>query len=272
MQLEGPLLLVGGGKMGGALLDGWLARGISAGDVIVVEPAEAGRTALAAKGVRAVADASELSGSPAPSVIVLAVKPQVMDAVVPPYARFAAAGSVFLSVAAGRTLGFFAQHLGASAAVVRTIPNTPAAVGRGMTVLCANSNVDAAARKVCDELMRGVGETGWVEDEALIDAATAVGGSGPAYVFYMIECMANAGIAAGLPEDLARRIARQTVCGAGELAWQSEEPPEQLRKNVTSPGGTTAAALDVLMAEDGLQPLVEKAVDAAVKRSRELAG
>lgn len=272
MELEGPLLLVGGGKMGGALLDGWLARGVPAKEVIVVEPAEAGRAELTAKGVQAVADAADIPASPAPSVIVLAVKPQVMEQVVPPYARFAEAGSVFLSVAAGRTLDFFARHLGASAAVVRTIPNTPSAVGRGMTVLCANALVGAQARDLCDELMRGVGETGWVEDEALIDAATAVGGSGPAYVFYMIECMAQAGIAAGLPEELAGRIAHQTVCGAGELAWQSGDAPEQLRRNVTSPGGTTAAALDVLMAGDGLRPLMQRAVEAAVKRSRELAG
>lgn len=271
-MIEGRLLLVGGGKMGGALIEGWLARGIAASQVTVVEPDEAGRAQLAEKGVQTAASHDALPADLAPAVVILAVKPQVMDAILPPYKRFVGPNTVFLSVAAGRTVDSFERHLGADAAIVRTIPNTPAAVGRGMTVLFANARVDPAQRDACDELLRGVGETGWVEKESLIDAATAVSGSGPAYVFYLIECLAHAGVSAGLPRDLAMRLAEATVSGAGELARQSDEPAEQLRKNVTSPGGTTQAALDVLMAEDGLAPLMRRAVAAAAARSRELAG
>lgn len=266
------LLLVGGGKMGGALLDGWLARGTSPDSIHVVEPGEEPRAALAKMGVNAVAAPEDLPPDLAPGVVVLAVKPQVMDQVLPPYARFVGPETVFLSIAAGRTIASFERILGEQAAVVRSIPNTPAAVGRGVTVLCANARVTPAQRQACDELLQGVGLTGWVEDEGLIDAVTAVSGSGPAYVFHMIECLAAAGVDAGLPEDLAMKIASATVSGAGELARQSDEPAARLRENVTSPGGTTAAALDVLMAEDGLRPLLSRAVAAATRRSRELAG
>jgi pyrroline-5-carboxylate reductase len=272
MQDTGPLLLVGGGKMGGALLDGWLARGVPAGRVHVVEPAEALQSQLTAKGVQVAATPEELPDDLAPAVVILAVKPQLMDAVAPAYRRFVAPGTVFLSVAAGKTIASFESHLGSGAAIVRSIPNTPSAVGRGITVLCANANVGEAQRSACDRLLQGVGETGWVEDEALIDAVTAVSGSGPAYVFYMIECLAKAGMEAGLPEDLARQAAGATVAGAGELYRQSGESPEQLRRNVTSPNGTTEAALNVLMAADGLQPLMTRTVEAAARRSRELAG
>ncbi|RDD60889.1 pyrroline-5-carboxylate reductase [Ferruginivarius sediminum] len=272
MTIQGTLLLVGGGKMGGALLEGWLARGVEASSVHVVEPGEEARKVLAAHGVNAVAAAEELPAELRPGVVILAVKPQVMDKVVPDYRRFVAPDTVFLSIAAGRTIASFEAILGSGAAVVRSIPNTPSAVGRGVTVLCANANVGAEQKDACDELLRGVGETGWVEDESLIDAVTAVSGSGPAYVFYMIECLAAAGIDAGLPEDLATRIASATVSGAGELARRSGEPAAQLRRNVTSPGGTTEAALNVLMADDGLEPLMRKAVAAAARRSRELAG
>ena len=272
MSTTGPLLLAGGGKMGGALLDGWLARGVEAGQVHVVEPDAGLRETLAAKGVHAVEAAEQLPADLDPAVVILAVKPQMMDEVAPDYRRFVAPDTVFLSIAAGKTIAAFERLLGDRAAVVRSIPNTPSAVGRGMTVLCANANVTAAQQRACDELLKGVGETGWVEDESLIDAVTAVSGSGPAYVFHLIECMANAGIEAGLPEALARQIAGQTVAGAGELYRQSGESAEQLRRNVTSPKGTTEAALNVLMAADGLQPLVTRAVAAARDRSRELAG
>lgn len=272
MSTTGPLLLVGGGKMGGALLDGWLARGIDAGRVYVVEPGAELRQQLSAKGVTAVADADALPDDLAPAVVILAVKPQLMDEVAPAYARFAGPETVFLSIAAGKTIAGFETHLGETAAIVRSIPNTPSAVGRGVTVLCANTNVTREQQTACDELLKGVGETGWVEDEGLIDAVTAVSGSGPAYVFYMIECLAKAGVEAGLPEELAAKIAGHTVAGAGELFRQSGEDPAQLRRNVTSPKGTTEAALNVLMAADGLQPLMTRAVRAARDRSRELAG
>jgi pyrroline-5-carboxylate reductase len=268
----GPLLLVGGGKMGGALLDGWLARGVPADRVHVVEPAEALQDTLSAKGVHVAAAVEELPADLAPAVVILAVKPQLMDAVAPAYRRFVAPDTVFLSIAAGKTIASFETHLGADAAIVRSIPNTPSAVGRGITVLCANPKVGADQRAACDRLLQGVGETGWVDDETLIDAVTAVSGSGPAYVFYMIECLAKAGMEAGLPEELARQAAGATVAGAGELYRQSGDSPEQLRRNVTSPNGTTEAALNVLMAADGLQPLITRTVAAAAKRSRELAG
>ncbi|SDF41763.1 pyrroline-5-carboxylate reductase [Limimonas halophila] len=267
-----PLLLVGGGKMGGALVSGWLNRGIDPGDITVIDPDPATRAAHQRRGVNAVAGIDELPAGLSPAVILLAVKPQIMDEVLPPYAQFTGPDTVFLSIAAGRTIPSLTRHLGENAAVVRSIPNTPAAVGRGVTVLCANDTVGEPQRAACDELMRGVGETGWVEDEALIDAVTAVAGSGPAYVFHMIECLAAAGVEQGLPDELARRIARATVAGAGELARQSSDSAEQLRANVTSPGGTTEAALNELMAAEGLRPLIGRTVAAAVRRSRELAG
>jgi pyrroline-5-carboxylate reductase len=187
------------------------------------------------------------------------------------YRRFATPETVFLSIAAGKTLAFFSRQLGAEAAIVRAMPNTPAAIGRGITVACPNPYASAVQIALCDRLLAAAGEVAWVDDEALIDAVTAVSGSGPAYVFLLIECLAKAGIAAGLPADLAVRLARATVAGSGELARLSSEPAEVLRQNVTSPGGTTRAALDVLMAADGLETLMRKAVAAAAARSRELA-
>jgi pyrroline-5-carboxylate reductase len=265
------ILLVGCGKMGGAMLAGWLARGVAAGDVVVVEPF--GTNDIAAKyGVTAVAEASAINPAFAPDVVVFAVKPQGMDDVAPSYARYAAAGAVFLSIAAGRTIASFIRHLGVGAAIVRAMPNTPAAVGRGITVCCPNANTEKAQRVRCQALLEAVGEVGWVEDEALMDAVTAVSGSGPAYVFLLIECLAQAGVEAGLDPDLAGRLAAATVSGSGELARQSDEDAATLRQNVTSPGGTTAAALAVLMADDGLKPLMTRAIAAATARSKELAG
>ncbi len=271
MDIGGSLLLVGCGKMGGALLDGWLAQGIAAGSVTLVEPQAALSARFTAQGVGAVAETAALDPGLAPAVVVLAVKPQMMDAALPNYARLARPGTVFLSIAAGKTIGNFEAVLGAEAAIVRAMPNTPAAVGRGMTVLCANRGVSASQREVCGALLAAVGETAWVDDEALIDPVTAVSGGGPAYVFLLIECLAEAGAAAGLPEDLAMRLARVTVAGAGELVHRAEEPAATLRENVTSPGGTTLEALKVLMAPDGLQALMTRAIAEATRRSRELA-
>jgi pyrroline-5-carboxylate reductase len=265
------LLLVGCGKMGGALLDGWLAGGIVAADIVVVEPAAGG--ALSDPSPRFVAEAAAIGSDFAPTVVVFAVKPQIMDQAAPHYARYAGAGTVFLSIAAGKTIAGFEAALGAGAAVVRAMPNTPAAIGRGISVACANAAVSADQRALCGELLSAVGEVAWVEDEALLDPVTALSGSGPAYVFLLTEAMAEAGVAAGLPEALAVQLARATVAGAGELMLRSGEDAGQLRINVTSPGGTTQAALDVLMAEpDGLAALMTRAVAAASKRSRELAG
>lgn len=265
------LLLLGCGKMGEAMLAGWLEGGIAQGDVVIVEPHPPQAEAVRRRGVTVVAAVGEIPPAFQPDVIVLAVKPQVMDAAAPALARYAGT-SCYVSIAAGKTLANFARYFGDAAAVVRAMPNTPAAVGRGITVGCPNVHVTPAMRETCEKLLSAVGEVGWVEDEGLIDAVTGVSGSGPAYVFHMIEAMAAAGIQQGLAPDLAMRLARATVCGAGELAHQSPESAEQLRKNVTSPNGTTQAALDVLMADDGLKPLMARAVAAATRRSRELAG
>jgi pyrroline-5-carboxylate reductase len=259
------VLLVGCGKMGSALLSGWLDQGIRPTDVVVVEP-----SALAL-GVTVVMAESQIPPDFSPDVVVLAVKPQVMAEALPPYARFDRA--VFLSIAAGKPIDFFRRHLGDKAAVIRAMPNTPAAVRRGITVCCSGPGVTAEQRRLSRSLLEAVGEVGWVEDESLMDAVTAVSGSGPAYLFLLAETLAAAGIAQGLPEDLAVRLARVTVAGAGELLRQSTESAEQLRKNVTSPGGTTAAALAVLMAESkGLPSLMTEAVAAATRRGQELAG
>jgi pyrroline-5-carboxylate reductase len=272
MSMHGRLLLIGCGKMGGAMLRGWLRRGVRAADVTVVEPDAAAPADPIGQGVTLVGDAARLPAELAPSVVVLAVKPQMMDGAISTLTRFVRPESAFLSIAAGRTIGYFEEKLGGEAAIVRSMPNTPAAVGRGITVACANRNVSAAQRAQCDDLLAAVGEVAWVEDEALLDAVTAVSGGGPAYVFLLIECLAEAGAAAGLPPDLAMRLARATVCGAGELAHLSAEPASVLRRNVTSPGGTTLEALKILMSPDGLQPLLTKAIAAATRRSRELAG
>ena len=267
-----PLLLVGGGKMGEALLRGWIGRGLEPGDAYVVEPDAARREGLLALGARAVAGPGELPERLVPEVLVLAVKPQLMDEVLPAYRRLADPGALVVSIAAGKPIAAFERAFGAGTAIVRAMPNTPAAVGRGVTVLCANPAVDAGRRALAEALMRAAGEVLWVEDEDLMHAVTAVSGGGPAYVFLLIEALAAAGERAGLPAELAMRLARGTVVGSGELARLAPEPPDELRRNVTSPRGTTEAALRVLMAEgDGLGPLMGRAVEAAAGRSRELA-
>jgi pyrroline-5-carboxylate reductase len=267
------LLLVGCGKMGSAMLAGWCAAPDTPRPIAIVEPMPApGAVPDGQPDIICVATRDALPPGFRPEVVVLATKPQVMDGVVPGYAGLGGPETLFVSVAAGRTLAYFARHLGAGAAIVRTMPNTPAQVGRGITVCCANAAVSPAQRALAGRLMGAVGEVGWVEDEGLIDAVTAVSGSGPAYAFLLAECMAEAGREAGLPADLAMRLARATVAGAGELLHRATESAGQLRRNVTSPNGTTAAALEVLMAPDGMQPLMSRAVAAAARRSRELAG
>ncbi|GIX11277.1 pyrroline-5-carboxylate reductase [Elioraea sp.] len=255
------ILLVGCGKMGGAMRAGWLEAGRR---VAVVEP---GPHAPAG----AVGSPEALPDDLHPAAVVLAVKPQEAATVLPAYARFAGR-AVFLSIMAGRTIAGMRALLGAEAAVVRAMPNTPAAVRQGITVACAGPGVTAAQRDLCTGLLEAIGEVAWVEDEALMDAVTAVSGSGPAYVFLLAEAMEAAGIAQGLPPELARRLARRTVAGSGALLAASAEDAADLRRNVTSPGGTTAAALAVLMAEHGIPALLRRAVAEAARRSRELAG
>lgn len=270
---SGPLLLVGCGKMGGALLAGWLTKGLDPAQVYIVEPFEETASALRRDhGVHVVDAKDDLPDGFTPSVVLFAIKPQMMDDVVSGYRPMAAPGCVFLSVAAGKTSGFFEGQLGERAAIVRAMPNTPASVGRGATVAYANDKVSDAQVRLCHDLLSAVGLVQWAEDESLIDAVTAVSGSGPAYVFWMVECLAEAGRAAGLPADMAEALARETISGAGELLHRAAETPTALRENVTSPGGTTAAALDVLMAPDGLEKLMTRAVAAAANRSRELSG
>jgi pyrroline-5-carboxylate reductase len=265
----GTLVLVGCGHMGAAMLRGWLARD-AAQRYLVVEPAGRHASLANAPAIEWHGAADELSDDLAPDAVIFAVKPQIIDTVLPEYRRWAQPRTLFLSIAAGKTIAGIAGHLG-EAAIVRAMPNTPAAIGRAISVACPNGQVTDAHRRLCDALLASIGESAWVQDEALMDAVTAVSGSGPAYVFLLIEALAAAGERCGLPADLALRLARETVAGAGELARSSAESPARLRENVTSPGGTTRAALDVLMAESGLPTLLERAVAAATARSRELA-
>jgi pyrroline-5-carboxylate reductase len=269
MAGRGLIVLAGGGKMGGAMLAGWLESGIRATDIHVVEPQPEAAKHLAALGVNVSAAPDALPETA--ETVIFAVKPQVMNDVVPHYKSLAGGDTVFLSIAAGCKIALFEEHLG-PVPVVRAMPNTPAAIGLGMTVACANSATGDGQRARCQTLLEAVGEVDWVADEALMDPVTAVSGSGPAYVFLLIETLAAAGVEAGLAPALALRLARATVRGAGELACRADTGPDQLRVNVTSPGGTTAAALEVLMAEDGLESLMKRAVAAASARSKELAG
>lgn len=271
LSAERPLLLVGGGRMGEALLAGWLKQGLSSRAVHVVEP-DAGRCETLARTyrVKTAADAGGL-GPLSPAALVVAVKPQVMEAALPAYVRFVADDTLVLSIAAGKPIALFERLLGSERGIVRAMPNTPAAVGRGISVLCANARASEEQRDLADRLMAAAGDVRWIDDEEQMHAVTAVSGSGPAYVFHMIEALAAAGVKAGLGEDLAMALARGTVAGAGELARVSPLSAARLRTDVTSPGGTTAAALQVLMAPDGLGPLMERAVAEAARRSRELA-
>ena len=270
-DLNGRLVLVGAGKMGGAMLAGWLERGIRADAVAVVEPQPSpDLTELAASSGFALNP--DLAAMDDASVVVLAVKPQAMDAALTGVVGLGRSKPVVLSIAAGRTIASFEAAFGAGTAIVRAMPNTPAAIGRGITVACANGAVSAGQKALATALLEAVGEVAWIEDEALIDAVTALSGGGPAYVFLLAECMAAAGIAAGLPEDLAMRLARVTVSGAGELMHRSSEEAATLRKNVTSPGGTTAEALKILMAKGALPDLMVEAIAAATRRSKDLAG
>lgn len=270
LSVNGTVVLAGAGKMGTALMQGWLARGLPASSIIIQEPSLSAETAAVVKehGLRVAAELSALDAPPA--VIVAAVKPQVMDDVFAPLAKLAGPETVVLSIAAGRSIASFEKHLPKGTAVVRAMPNTPAAIGRGITGAVGNAHLTDAQKSVCSALLGAVGDVVWVPDESLIDAVTAVSGSGPAYVFLLAECLAEAGVKAGLSADTAMQLARATVSGAGELLHQLPLDAATLRKNVTSPGGTTAAALSVLMRDDQLQALLTEAVLAAKERGRVL--
>ncbi|MDP3895441.1 MAG: pyrroline-5-carboxylate reductase [Mesorhizobium sp.] len=265
------VVLAGCGNMGFAMLSGWLNSGrLAPGELLVVEPSEALRARAAALGVEVVASAAEIATEVAPKLVIFAVKPQVMRDVVPAYRRFTDAGTTFLSIAAGTGIKVFEDILGPSTPIIRCMPNTPAAIGKGMMVTFANPHVSPATQQFVAELLSASGEVAAIDDESLMDAVTAVSGSGPAYVFHFIECLTAAGIAAGLPETTAKLLAMQTVYGAAALAAESREEPGRLREQVTSPNGTTAAALAVLMGGDRLKGLLTEAVEAARKRGMEL--
>lgn len=255
--------------MGAALLRGWLGRGVSPRQIVIFEPSPSSEV-LALSAEQAVRLNPDIQDVPDAQVLLLAVKPQAMQEILPRFAPFALRGALVLSIAAGKPISFLERHF-AGAPIVRAMPNTPAAIAQGMTVLCANARVSEAQKHLAFNLMAATGNVAWITDEALMDPVTAVSGSGPAYVFLLIETLAQAGEKAGLDADLAYRLAMQTVSGAAALAAQSDQPASLLRENVTSPGGTTAAALAVLMRPDGLQKLMDEAVGAATKRSRELA-
>jgi len=267
-----PILLVGCGRMGSAMLSGWRERGLAPS--VAVDPAPSA-AAMAGADLTVVGEAAAIPPGFTPAAVVLAVKPQSAAEALPPHARFAGGpegSSVFLSIMAGRTISGIRALLGDTAKIVRAMPNTPAAVRQGVTVACPGAGVTPDQRALCHSLLEAIGKVAWVDDEGLLDPVTAVSGSGPAYVFLLAELMEQAAIEQGIPADLARLLARQTVSGSGALLAASTEDAAALRKAVTSPAGTTERALQVLMAADAWPLAMQRAIDAATKRSRELAG
>jgi len=269
--LPASLVLVGAGQMGGALLEGWLAHGLDAAGATVLDPKPAPEIeALCAR--RGLALNPPAAGLRPPEAVVLAIKPQGLDEAAPAVGRLLGPDTLLVSILAGKTVRDLRRRLPPARAVVRAMPNLPASIGRGATGAFGNSEVSERQTAMAHALLSSVGLVEWLASEALLDAVTAVSGSGPAYVFLLAECLAKAGADAGLPPDLAGRLARATVTGAAALLAESDLPPDSLRRNVTSPGGTTAAALDVLMGADGLEPLMRAAVTAAKRRGEELSG
>jgi len=264
-NITGTIVLAGAGKMGGAMLTGWLGGGLDPTRVAVIEPAPSPEvTAMATKGVRL-----NPTQARAAHTLVIALKPQSFREAGGALKLRVEPSTLVVSIMAGMTIATIEQICGG--AVVRAMPNTPAAIGRGITVAVAARNVSRTQRTTADALLRATGAVEWIDDESLMDAVTAVSGSGPAYVFLLAEELARAGVAAGLPEELATKLARETVAGSGELLHRSELASATLRQNVTSPGGTTAAALEVLMGKDGMRQVMTRAVAAATARSKELA-
>ncbi len=271
-NLSGRLVLIGAGKMGTAMLQGWLEAGITGDQVIIFDPAPPPET-MAVIAQHTISHNPPLSSVNDVEAILVAVKPQMVDEVLPAMADLAKDNPLVVSVVAGKTIAAFRQYFGDTTPVIRTIPNTPAAVGRGITAMAASDGVSAEQSELATALLASLGEVVTVTDETLIDACTAISGSGPAYIFYMTECMTAAAMKLGLPADIAEQLARATVAGAGELMRATGTPAGTLRENVTSPKGTTYAALQVLMAEeDGMKQLMIRATEEAEKRSRELAG
>jgi pyrroline-5-carboxylate reductase len=261
-----PLLLVGGGKMGAAMLAGWRERGIS--EVVVIDPGEAAAS-LAGPGVSVFASLDAIPPGFMPDAIILAVKPQIAADAVPPLARFAG-NALFISIMAGKTIDWLAGTIGATAAIVRAMPNTPAAIRQGITVACAAPGVTAGQHTLAETLLAAVGQIDFVTDESLLDPVTAISGGGPAYVFLLAELLETAAIEHGINPDLARRLARQTIIGSAGLLAASTEPAATLRHAVTSPKGTTEQALAILMRRDAWPDAMQRAIAAATARSRAL--
>lgn len=270
LDSHGPIVIAGVGKMGGALIERLVSVGVNPDIIKVQDPSPSKRITDFLTQHRIVSESLIEKLPVPPSAIVLAVKPQVMEGVFTSLSRLAGSHTLILSIAAGRTLSSFEKFLPPKRAVVRAMPNTPAQVGKGITVCVGNSALTPTQREFATQLLNCLGEVIWLDRETDMDAVTAVSGSGPAYVFHFVECLTQAGVSAGLPRDVASRLARATVVGAGELLCLSEGDAKKLREDVTSEGGTTAAALSVLMGPQGLQELLSKAVNAATRRSREL--
>jgi pyrroline-5-carboxylate reductase len=266
-KIDLKILLVGCGKMGGALLSGWLNQSIKASNISVIEPQKNNLDIFLKNGVNLYRKFEDLENHYEPDFILFAVKPQMMDEIVPDYRCFSEK-TTFISIAAGKTIAYFESQLGKKNAIIRAMPNTPAAVGRGITVACGNSFVKKKTQETCLALLTAVGDARWLDDESLIDAVTAISGSGPAYVFLLAETMLQAGMDAGLGCKMATELAVKTVAGSGELLQQSSEKISVLRKNVTSPGGTTEAALSILMGKNGMQKLISEAVIKAIQKSK----
>ncbi len=271
IKLHGRLILVGCGKMGGAMLEGWLKAGVPAEKIIGLDPHPPQDiiNLMAHHKFSLNPHVGEITDA---EVVILAVKPQMMNEILPKLLPLMKSKPLVLSIAAGKTIGGFEKAFGAETAIIRAMPNTPAAIGRGITGMVGNAHVSSAQMNMAESLLASTGEVLRVKNEEAIDFVTAVSGSGPAYVFYLAECLAAAGESLGLPAAMAMKLARTTVSGSGELLHQSHQDAAILRQNVTSPNGTTYAALQVLMADDGLKPLMEKAVKAAANRAKELAG
>ncbi|WP_305987313.1 pyrroline-5-carboxylate reductase [Roseibium sp. MMSF_3544] len=267
---ERPFLLVGAGKMGGAMLSGWMAEGIDPSAIVVCDPrlSEEMGALLNTHGIRYAENVPEDVKA---GTVLVAIKPQMMDQVLPGLKSAVLPDTLIMSVAAGTPVSKFHSVFG-DVPVCRCMPNTPAMVKRGITAVFPTDNVTSDQREDVTKLLSAVGKVVWLDSEDQIDLVTGVSGSGPAYVFYLAEALSEAGKTAGLPAEIAHDLAVATISGAGELLHQSGEHPSILRQNVTSPNGTTAAALDVLMHEEGLQPVMTEAVAAAIKRARELAG
>jgi pyrroline-5-carboxylate reductase len=267
--VSAPILLVGAGRMGSALLNGWLRRGVKPIIVVEPKPSSALKSLARKKAITLFGAPSQVKAKKL-SACVVAIKPQVLKSEAPVLARFAREGALMISIAAGTHTKSLFQAWGAKARIIRAMPNTPGALGQGITGLFAAKTANAADKKKADALLSALGETVWVGQEAAMDAVTALSGSGPAYLFLMAEAMTEAGIAEGLPRALSEKLARATIAGAGALLAADKSPAAALREAVTSPGGTTAAALAVLMAQDGLAQLIKRAIHAARKRAEEL--